>query len=132
MNANKTTIIHKELSYRVVGLAMEVYNELGYGFLEKVYENALMYLLQKAGMHAEQQKAIPVLFRGETVGDYCADIIVEDKILLELKSAEAIVNGHRSQILNYLKATRMELGILLNFGKKGLEYERFVSSQSLP
>jgi GxxExxY protein len=130
MSANKTEIIHKELSYQIVGLAMEVLNELGYGFLEKVYENALMYLLRGAGIRAEQQKTIPVWFRGELVGDYCGDILVEDKILLELKSVEFVVNVHRSQILNYLKATRMELGILLNFGKAALEHERFVLNRS--
>jgi GxxExxY protein len=126
MNTNNKEIIYKELSYRIVGLAMEVHNELGYGFLEKVYENALMYLLRKNEIQSEQQKTIPVLFHGVIVGDYCADIIVEDKILLELKSVESIVGQHRSQILNYLKATGLSLGILLNFGKKGLQYERLV------
>jgi len=126
MNTNNREIIYKELSYRIVGLAMEVHNELGYGFLEKVYENALMYLLRKNGIQSEQQKTIPVLFRGAIVGDYCADIIVEDKILLELKSVESIMSQHRSQILNYLKATQLHLGILLNFGKTGLKYERLV------
>jgi GxxExxY protein len=126
MDTNNKEIIYKELSYRIVGLAMEVYNELGYGFLEKVYENALMYLLRKNGIQSEQQKTIPVLFRGAVVGDYCADIIVEDKILLELKSVESIMSQHRSQILNYLKATGLSLGILLNFGKTGLKYERLV------
>ena len=100
MCVNKAEIIHKELSYKIVGLAMEVYNELGYGFLEKVYENALMYLLGEAGIRAEQQKAIPVLFRGQRVGDYCGDIVVEDKILLELKSVDIVANAHRSQVLN--------------------------------
>jgi GxxExxY protein len=126
MDTNNKEIIYKELSYKIVGLAMETHNELGYGFLEKVYENALMLLFKNAGIRAEQQKTVSVLFRGEVVGDYCADIVVEDKILLELKSAELVVNSHRSQIMNYLKATGLRLGILLNFGRKKLEYERFV------
>jgi len=105
---------------------MEVHSGLGYGFLEKVYENSLMILLKNAGINAEQQISIPVYFQEKTVGDFVADIIVEDKIILELKSVERIVNVHRSQVLNYLKATGVKLGILVNFGKEKLEHERFV------
>jgi len=126
MDTNKTEIIYKDLAYRIVGLAMEVHNELGYGFLEKVYENALMVLFHQSGIEAEQQKTVSVLFRNQIVGEYCADIIVENKILLELKSVEYIIPAHRSQILNYLKATRFRLGLLINFGKETLEHERFV------
>ena len=126
MDTNKDKILYKDLSYRIVGLAMEVHNELGYGFLEKVYENSLMILLKNAGINAEQQISIPVYFQEKTVGDFVADIMVEDKIILELKSVERIVNTHRSQVLNYLKATGIKLGILVNFGKEKLEHERFV------
>jgi GxxExxY protein len=126
MDTNKDKILYKDLSYRIVGLAMEVHNELGYGFLEKVYENSLMILLENAGINAEQQISIPVYFQEKTVGDFVADIIVEDKIILELKTVERIVNVHRSQVLNYLKATGIKLGIVVNFGKEKLEHERFV------
>jgi GxxExxY protein len=103
-----------------------VHNELGHGFLEKVYENAMMILFRKEGMKALQQVPIEVKFMGETVGDYYADIWVDNKIILELKSIEKIADAHRSQALNYLKATGMELAIILNFGKEKLEYERLV------
>ena len=122
----KKEIIYKDLSYKIVGLAMQVYNTLGYGFLEKVYENALMVLLRKKGLKAEQQVPLTVYFEGEIVGDYYADIVVEDKIILELKSVEKIIDIHRAQALNYLKATGYRLAILLNFGKEKLEYERIV------
>ncbi len=126
MDTNENKILYKDLSYKIVGLAIQVHNKLGYGFLEKVYENALMVLFRREGIHAKQQVPIAVYFEGEAVGDYCADILVEDKIILELKSGEGIINAHRSQALNYLKATGFRLAILLNFGKEGLEYERFI------
>ncbi|MDO8095090.1 MAG: GxxExxY protein [Candidatus Brocadiales bacterium] len=126
MDANENKILYKDLSYKIVGLAMQVYNKLGYGFLEKVYENALMVLFQREGIPARQQAPIAVYFEGAVVGDYYADILVEDKIVLELKSVEEIINAHRSQVLNYLKATRLPLAIILNFGKNGLEHERLV------
>jgi len=126
MDTNKEKILHKDLSYKVVGLAMEVHNKLGYGFLEKVYERAMMVLLRREGIQATQQAPITVHFEGEVTGDYYADILVEDKIILELKVVEKIANIHRAQALNYLKATGLRLAILLNFGKERLQYERSV------
>ncbi len=126
MDTNEKDILYKDLSYKIVGLAMQVHNELGYGFLEKVYENAMMVLFRREGIQAKQQAPKTVYFEGEIVGDYYADILVEDKIILELKSVEKIVGVHRSQSLNYLKATGLQLTILLNFGKEKLSYERFV------
>jgi GxxExxY protein len=105
---------------------MEVYNELGFGFLEKVYENALMVLLHRAGIKAKQQAPVKVKFQGTIVGDYLVDILVEEKIIVELKSSESIVDAHVAQVLNYLKATKLKLGIVLNFGKEKLEYKRIV------
>ena len=105
---------------------MQVHNKLGFGFSEKVYENSTMILFRREGIQAKQQTPITVYFEGEVVGDYYADILVEDKIILELKSAEEIADAHRSQVLNYLKATGLQLAIILNFGKEGLEYERLV------
>jgi GxxExxY protein len=125
MDTNKD-ILHKDLSYKIVGLAMQVHNKLGFGFLEKVYENALMVLLKREGVGAKQQAAIAVYFEGERVGDYLADILVEDKIILELKSVEKIIDTHRAQALHYLKATGLSLAIILNFAKEQLEYERLV------
>ncbi len=105
---------------------MQVHNKLGFGFLEKIYENSLMVLLKREGITAKQQAPITVYFEGENVGEYFADILIEDKIILELKSADNIVNAHRAQTLNYLKATGLGLAIILNFGKERLEYERLV------
>jgi len=126
MCTNNKNIIYKELSYRIVGLAMEVHNKLGFGFLEKVYENALMVLFQKEGIPAQQQATITVYFEGKVVGDYYADILVDDRIILELKAVDRIVDVHRAQALNYLRATGIKLAIILNFGKSSFEYERFV------
>jgi GxxExxY protein len=119
-------ILYKELSYKVVGLAMQVHTELGYGFLEKVYENALMIILRENGIKAEQQIPIKVHFHGQIVGEYIADIFVEDWIILELKAQDRIIENHKAQTLNYLKATGLRLAILMNFGKNKLEYERLV------
>ena len=119
-------IIYKDLSYKVVGLAMQVHTELGYGFLEKVYENALMILLNENGIKAEQQVPIKVYFHGQIVGEYVADILVENSIILELKAQEKIADAHKAQTLNYLKATNLKLALLLNFGKYKLECERLI------
>jgi len=119
-------ILYKELSYKIVGLAMQVHTELGYGFLEKVYENALMISLRENEIKAEQQIPIKVYFHGQIVGEYITDILVEDIIILELKSQPNISDIHKSQTINYLKATGLKLGLLLNFGKRRLESERLV------
>ena len=103
-----------------------MHNKLGFGFLEKVYENALMILLKREGIEAKQQTAVAVYFEGEKIGDYYADILVEDKIILELKSVEKIVDAHRAQVLHYLKVTGLQLAIILNFAKEQLESERLV------
>jgi GxxExxY protein len=119
-------IIYKELSYKIVGLAIQVRKELGCGFLEKVYENALMILLQESGIKAEQQVPIKVRFHGQIIGDYIADILVENAIILELKAQDKIADIHKAQTLNYLKAIGLRLAILLNFGKDKLDHERLV------
>ncbi len=126
MDTNENKIIHKDLSYKVIGLAMEVHRELGCGFLEKVYENALMALFQREGISARQQAPVTVCFQGKVVGEYFADILVEDKIILELKASRDIAEIHKAQALNYLKATSLRLAIILNFGKEKFEYKRLV------
>ncbi|MHC5095711.1 MAG: GxxExxY protein [Planctomycetota bacterium] len=119
-------LIHKELVYEVVGCAMKVHRELGYSFLEKVYENSMMVLLNKKSIKAKQQFPVPVHFENVIVGEYFADFMIEDKILVELKTVEKIANVHFAQVLNYLKATGIKLGLLINFGPRKLEYERIV------
>ena len=127
MDAKKPEILYRDLSYKIVGLAMEVHRKLGYGFLEKVYENALMILLEREGIKARQQMPTRVSFEGRVVGYYVADIIAEDLVILEIKAAENLSEGHRAQTLNYLKATGLRLAILLNFGKEKLQYERLIN-----
>ena len=123
--------LYKELSYKLIGLAMEVHRELGSGFLEKVYENALMILLEKNNLKAVQQFPIKIEYQEKIIGDYIADIIVEDKIILELKSVSKIIGVHKAQLGNYLKATGKEVGLILNFGSKSLEVERIIFQRSV-
>jgi GxxExxY protein len=119
-------IIHKDLCYKIVNLAFEVHNELGCGFLEKVYENALILLLEREKIPARQQAPADVYFQGKVIGQYFADIMVDNKLILELKTVDAIANIHIAQVLNYLRATGINLGLILNFGKPRLEYKRLV------
>jgi len=120
--------LYKELSYKIIGLAMEVHRELGPGFLEKVYENALMILFKENDITTEQQASIKVRFKNQIIGDYIADIIVEDLIILELKCSKKIDPAHKAQLANYLKATNKKVGIILNFGRESLEVERVAKS----
>ena len=119
-------VISKDLSYKIVGLAMKVHGELGCGFLEKVYENALMLMFKKERIEAEQQAPVHVMFQGQSIGEYYADILVEGKIILEVKTVDQIIGVHISQVINYFKATGLKLGIILNFGKESFEYKRVV------
>ena len=127
MDTNEDEILYKDLSYKIVGLAIRVHSKLGYGFLEKVYENALMVLFRREGIEAKQQAPITVYFEEEAVGNYYADILVEDKVILEIKSVENIIDAHIAQSLNYLKATGLRLAIILNFSKEKLD--KVVKSQ---
>jgi GxxExxY protein len=111
-------MIEEFLSNQVIKGFYKVYNKLGFGFLEKVYENALMYELIKQGFEVEKQKKILVYYDQHQVGEYYADLVVNNTLILELKAAEAIVLEHEMQLINYLKATDKEIGLLLNFGKK--------------
>jgi GxxExxY protein len=125
MDENKN-IIHKELSYKIIELALEVHNELGCGFLEKVYENALMILLDREGIPSKQQAPANVYFQNKVVGQFFADILVDNKIILELKTVDAISDVHNAQVLNYLRATGIKLGLIMNFAKPRFEYKRLV------
>ncbi|MCZ7609686.1 MAG: GxxExxY protein [Ignavibacterium sp.] len=109
---------YQDITEKIIKAYYNVYNTLGFGFLEKVYENALMIELKSMGLNCLKQKPISVYFKENCVGEYFADIIVEDCIILELKAAEGIIEEHEAQLLNYLKATEIEVGLLLNFGKK--------------
>ncbi|MEJ5258860.1 MAG: GxxExxY protein [Anaerohalosphaeraceae bacterium] len=119
-------LLYKDITDKILKSAFEVYNDLGYGFLEKVYENAFLLALHENGVLAEQQKAVPVYFKEKIIGEYFADILVENKIVIEIKTAEGFSKAHFAQVLNYLKATKLRLGFLMNFGPNGLEYKRII------
>jgi len=111
-------LLYKDLTDRIIKCFYEVYNQLGYGFLEKVYHRAMLIELKSEDLSVEDQPSIKVFYKDEEVGDFYADIIVDNKIILELKAAEQLVEEHECQLINYLKATDIEVGLLLNFGKK--------------
>lgn len=109
---------YSDLTDKIIKAFYTVYNNLGFGFLEKVYENSMMIELQSIGLHCYKQKPIKVNYKNREVGEYFADIIVEDVVIIELKAAESLCEEHEHQLINYLKATDIEVGLLLNFGKE--------------
>lgn len=115
---------HSEITDQVINAFYKVYNTLGYGFLEKVYENALGIELREQGLHVVQQQPITVYYHDHLVGEYYADLVVEGKILVEVKASKSLGEDHQAQLLNYLKATVFEVGLLINFGPKP-EVKRF-------
>ncbi len=108
---------HSEITDGIINAFYKVYNHLGYGFLEKVYENSMLIQLREDGFKVERQKSIKVYYHEKEVGDYYADLIVNNLIIVELKAAEILIEAHEIQLINYLKATNIEVGLLLNFGK---------------
>lgn len=114
---NSENFKHSEITEKIIKSFYTVFNSLGYGFLEKVYENAMYFELKKYGLFVEKQKRIQVFYENELVGDYFADLIVNEKVIVELKAAESLCIDHEFQLINYLKATNIEIGLLLNFGK---------------
>jgi GxxExxY protein len=116
---------YKEITDIILRSFYEVYNELGDGFLESVYENTLYIVLTGYGLCVERQKDISVFFRGNSIGDFKTDLIVNEKVIVELKAVRTLDPAHEAQLINYLKATNIEVGLLLNFGRKP-EFKRFV------
>jgi GxxExxY protein len=114
-----------EITKAIIGCAFDVINELGVGFLESVYEKSLTIALQEKGLQVQCQQPIQVRFRNHIVGDFYADLLVEGNVIVELKAVKAIAPEHQAQIINYLKATGIEVGLLINFGSPKLEYKRF-------
>ena len=117
---------YKELTEKIIGCAYSVYNKMGFGFLESVYEKCILIELRKAGLNAEPQKPITVYYDEENVGQFIADIVVNDTIIVELKSVRRIVDAHEVQLVNYLVATRKEVGLLINLGERKVEVKRKV------
>jgi GxxExxY protein len=107
---------YKELTEKILEIYFRVYNRLGYGFLEKIYENAMMVEFEKEGLRAVAQSPISVHYEGRMIGEYYADILVEDRVILEIKAARSLAPENEAQLLNYLRATNIEVGLLLNFG----------------
>jgi GxxExxY protein len=119
------TLLHKSITDKILKVYYEVYNELGYGFLEKVYQNAMYFELKSLGYKVEAQKQIKVYYKKQLVGEYYSDLLVEDKVIVELKATELLMNAHVAQVINYLKGTPIEVGLLLNFGEQP-EFKRFI------
>jgi len=115
---------YQELTEKIIGCAYRIYNKMGFGFLESVYEKCMLIELRKEGLNAEAQRPIKVSYDNEIVGEFIADIIVEDTIILELKSVKKIVKAHEVQLVNYLVATDKPVGLVLNFGERKVEIKR--------
>jgi len=119
------SLLHQSITDAILKVYYEVYNELGFGFLEKVYQNAMFLELKSRGFKVEAQKQIKVYFKKQLVGEYYSDLLVEDKVIIELKACELLMNAHVAQIMNYLKATPIKVGMLLNFGEEP-EFKRLI------
>ncbi|MEA3486704.1 MAG: GxxExxY protein [Thermodesulfobacteriota bacterium] len=126
MNANGHELIEKELTFRLVGCAMAVLNELGHGLREKTYERALCVEFQHQGISFQQQHSYPVFYRGEHIDDYIPDLETENRLIVEIKTVDRIINEHIGQVLNYLKITGHEAGLILNFKHAKLEWKKVV------
>ena len=125
MEESKVELKHSELTEKIIGVFFDVYNELGHGFLEAVYAEAMALALAAAGLDVRREVEIPVWFRGKLIGDFRADLVVEEAVVLELKAVRAIDQAFEKQLLNYLRATQFEIGLILNFGPKP-EFRRLV------
>lgn len=117
-------LLFADLTYKIIGAAMEVHKTLGSGFLEAVYEEALAYELKKLGLLFERQKVLAVYYKGITLGDYRADFVVENNVIIELKAQKALTAVDEAQLINYLKATNLKVGLLFNFGARSLQQVR--------
>ena len=128
---NSEGLLHGDVSKAILGAFYAVHSELGSGFLEAVYANALTVLLQRAGLSVTRQVPFEIFFHGMGIGNYRADMVVESRIIVEVKAGRAIIAQHKAQLLNYLRASRLEVGLLLNFGASA-EFRRVVFSRSAP
>lgn len=120
---------HGDITQAVIGCAFEVMKEMGAGFLESVYEKAMLLALRQKGIKVVAQHPVQVHFRGECVGEFFADLLIDEKVIVELKAVKALAPEHQAQIINYLNATGIEVGLLINFGNPKLEYKRFTRSK---
>lgn len=123
---------HFDITEQIIGAFYDVYNQLGFGFLEKVYENALAIELKERGHNVRQQFGVLVRYRGQIVGEYFADLVIDEKVLVEVKSVRKLLDVHEAQLLNYLKATPYEVGLLLNFGREADVQRRVYDNDKKP
>jgi GxxExxY protein len=128
MNTNSMTVLHGELSYAIVGAAMEVLNALGHDLDEKVHENALVAELNVRGLKVEQQKRFKVFYKNVVVGEYIPDLLVNDKVIVDAKTIESVSDAEIGQVMNYLQIAKLDLGIILNFWRPKLESRRVALS----
>ncbi len=128
-NRNQPELKYGNITEAIIGCAFEVINELGAGFLESVYERAMAIALQQKGFKVQCHHPIQVFFRNKIVGEFYADLFVDEKVIVELKAVKAIAPEHQAQTINYLKATGIEVGLLINFGSSKLEYKRFTRTK---
>ncbi len=119
-------MLHSELTEKIIACAYTVYNKMGYGYLESVYERCMLIELADIGLNVEVQKPLKVLYKGQIVGDFVADVIVNDTVIVELKSVSKIVKAHEIQLVNYLVSTNKPVGLILNFAKDKVEVKRKV------
>jgi len=126
MTQKNTEFLYKEITEQIIGAAFEVYKVLGYGFLEKVYHKALVVELKLRRLPIEEEYAIKVIYENEIVGEYYADIFVERKVIVEIKVDDKYNSQHEAQLLNYLKATGIKIGLVINFGKSKCEFKRLI------
>ncbi|HEY2865750.1 MAG TPA: GxxExxY protein [Pyrinomonadaceae bacterium] len=122
-------LLHRDLTDQIIGVFYDVYNELGYGFLESIYEDAMVIALQEAGLTVEQQVPVPVWFRGVSLGTFEADLLVNRSVIIELKAVKQLAEVHVAQLMHYLRATEIEVGLVMNFGDKP-EFKRRVFDNS--
>jgi GxxExxY protein len=120
---------HSELTSVILGCCFEVMNELGPGFLEKVYKNALLIAMRQKGLKVDVERSYDVIFRGKVIGRYIADLVVNDTVIVELKCCENLIHEHQAQLFNYLKVSKLLVGLLINFRRRKLEWKRLQSNE---
>jgi GxxExxY protein len=130
MNKQDTKLLHSELTETILGVYYDVYNEIGHGFLESVYNNCMFLALAKVGMSVRREAPVPVYFRGQDVGQFKADLVIDNSVLIELKAVQNLDRSHEAQVMNYLRATELEVGLLLNFGSPRPQFRRIVFENS--
>jgi GxxExxY protein len=126
MEKEKSRLLHAALTELILGVYYDVYNEIGHGFLESVYSNCMYAALNTAGIPVRREVPIPVYFRGYDVGQFKADLLTQDCVLIELKAVQNLDRSHEAQVMNYLRATQLEVGLLLNFGSSKPQFRRIV------